>query len=277
MKNRQNIENDEIDCLLEAIWRRYGYDFRHYSRASIKRRIRHHMGLSDCQHISEMIPKIFHDESFFESLLNDLSISVTQMFRDHVVFNNIRQQIFPKLKTYARINIWHAGCSTGEEAYTLAILLEEEGLLNRTQIYATDFNNASIDKASRGIYPLKSLQNCNELYLSCGGKHKISDYYHANYEAIKFKQSLVDHITFAHHNLTCDQVFAQMHLILCRNVLIYFDKTLQNHVLNLCRDSLVSQGFLVLGDKENLDFSSVREDFDNFSQPHRIYRKRAGW
>ena len=197
------------------------------------------------------------------------------MFRDPGVFDTIRQKILPKLSTYSRINIWHAGCSTGEEVYTLAILLQEAGLLERTQIYATDFNNLSLEKAKQGIYPLKNFKDADSNYLQSGGKQQLSAHYHTNYEAIKFKSYLADNITFAHHNLTCDQVFAQMHLILCRNVMIYFDNTLQNRVLGLFRYSLVNQGFLVIGDKESLDFSAVRSDFDNFSQPHRIYRKQS--
>jgi len=273
MKSKLDRENDEIECLLEAIFRRYGYDFRHYSKASIKRRLRYHLQAVELQHISEMIPKIFHDESFFELLLNDLSIPVTQMFRDPEVFKMIREKVVPKLHTYPRINVWHAGCATGEEAYSLAILLQEEGLLDRCQIYATDFNVEVLNHANKGIYKLNQIQNYHDNYLKAGGKQELSDYYHEKYESIKFKSSLSKHITFAHHNLANDQFFAQMHLIFCRNVLIYFDQDLQKKVLNLCLDSLINKGFLVLGDKETLDFSAVREQFEDFSRAYRLYRK----
>jgi len=263
----------EIDCLLSAITERYGYDFRNYARASLKRRIQNYLTVSDCNHVSELIPKVLHDKECFAKFLSNMSVTVTEMFRDPLVFKSIREDILPKLKTYSRINVWHAGCATGEEVYSMAILLEEEGLLDRAHIYATDFNAKSLATAKEGIYPAENVQLYTRNYLKAGGKSSFSDYYQANYESAKMKDSLREKITFASHNLISDQVFAEMNLVLCRNVLIYFDKVLQDRVLELFSDSLVSRGFLVLGDKEAIKYSIVKDDFEAVSERLKTYRK----
>ncbi|MBI4720005.1 MAG: protein-glutamate O-methyltransferase CheR, partial [Chitinivibrionia bacterium] len=244
-----------------AVFRRYGHDFRQYARASVERRVRQFLPKAGCETVAEMIPKLLHDEAFFEQFLGQFSITVTEMFRDPFVYRFLRSEIMPVLKTYPSIRIWHAGCASGEEAYSLAIVLKEEGLYDRATIYATDFNDAIIEKAREGIYGIENMKQFTQNYqLSCGAR-SLSDYYHAKYGAIIIDQALRRNITFANHNLATDGVFTEAHLILCRNVLIYFDKYLQNRVLTLFRDSLVRGGFLCLGTKESIQFSEVRDDF----------------
>ena len=273
MKKIDTVEF-EINQLLDAIFFRYGYDFRNYARASLERRINNRVTLSNLNSISEMIPKIMYNPEFFDLFLKDMSITVTEMFRDPHVFKEIRQSVCPRLKTYSRINIWHAGCATGEEVYSLAILLEEEGLLKRTRIYATDFNNHSLEIAKKGIYSAEKIKQFTKNYIDSGGKASFADYYRAKYDSAKVKESLKNNITFANHNLAKDQVFAQMNLIVCRNVLIYFNNELQNRTLNLFKDSLVNRGYLILGDKETLDFTSVKDNFEECCKKERIYRKK---
>ena len=273
-KEGKQLEIFEIDCLLEAILLRYGYDFRNYAKASLKRRIHNRLMLSNLDHVSEMIPKILYEEGYFSDFLGDMSITVTEMFRNPAVFKCIRQQVVAKLRTYSRINIWNVGCATGEEAYSIAIILEEEGLLDKAHIYATDYDNEALSVAKKGIYPVSVMQKYTDNYLKSGGLGSFSDHYQARYELAKMKSNLRDKITFAHHNLMSDGSFAEMHLILCRNVLIYFNQTLQNNVLSLLRDSLVHRGYLVLGDKETLSFSSVEDEFEAFDMEKRVYRKK---
>ena len=269
------IESIEMALFLEAIFERYGYDFRCYARASIERRIRQLLQKSGCNTISEMIPKLLHNESFLEQLLQWFSITVTEMFRDPLMYRCIREQVVPLLKTYPFIKIWHAGCATGEEAYSLAILLKEEGLLNKATIFATDFNDFALDKAKYGIYDLDNIKQFTRNYQQAGGTRSFSEYYHAHYESMAINQSLKRNITFANHNLVTDSVFGDMHLILCRNVLIYFDKELKNRVLNLFSDSLVRGGYLCLGSKESLQFSDVQDHFKAIDEKWRIYQKRV--
>lgn len=271
----KKLKNFEIDIFLEAILQRYGYDFSEYARASLLRRIENRLTKSGFTHISEMVPKILYDDAFFEQFLNDMSITVTGMFRNPLVFKSIREQVIPKLRTYSRINIWHAGCATGEEVYSMAIILEEEGLLDRSRIYATDYNKKSLELAKKGIYPTDMMKQYTKNYLQAGGKHSFSDYYQANYDSVKIKESLKEKITFAHHNLMQDRAFAEMHLVLCRNVLIYFGKPLQNRVLNILRDSLVQKGFLVLGDKETIAYTEIEDDFSEFDARLRLFRKNT--
>jgi chemotaxis protein methyltransferase CheR len=273
MLNKIETLEFEVNMLLEAILFRYGYDFRHYARASLERRVLNRVQLSGLNSISDMIPRIMHEPNFFNLFLKDMSITVTEMFRDPFVFKQIRDSVFTQLKTYSRVNIWHAGCATGEEVYSMAIMLKEEGLLKRTQIYATDFNNHSLEIAAKGIYPASKMKQFTENYINSGGKESFADYYQAKYDCAKLTESLKEHITFANHNLIKDQVFAQMHLVLCRNVLIYFDQNLQNRVLDLFKQSLIHRGFLILGDKESLDFSAVNDSFDKYQYPERIYRR----
>ncbi|MEH6450319.1 MAG: CheR family methyltransferase [Oleispira sp.] len=267
-----DLQNFEIDHLLEAIFIRYGYDFRDYARASLERKILNRVKSSKMASISELTAKILYEPELFTLFLKDMSVTVTEMFRDPYVFKHIKHSIFQHLKTYSRVNIWHVGCATGEEAYSMAVFLKEEGLLKRTRIYATDYNNYSLDIAKKGSYPLSKMAHYGDNYTLAEGKHELSDYYHVNQDIVTFDPSLKEHITFANHNLMKDQVFAQMHLILCRNVMIYFNPTLQNKVLTLLRKSLVHRGFLILGDKESLEFTDERNTFEQFAENEHIYR-----
>jgi chemotaxis protein methyltransferase CheR len=271
--SKEDLVDFEVSLLLKAVLFCYDYDFRHYSRASLTRRIYNCLEKSKLNTIAEMIPKIIYDIDFFELFLKEMSITVTEMFRDPLVFKTLRSQVVTQLKTYSRINIWHAGCATGEEAYSLAILLQEEGLLSRCQIYATDFNNHSLAIAEQGIYKAEKIAGYTRNYISAGGKASFADYYQARHGNAKMKSELKQHITFAHHNLIKDQCFAQMHLIICRNVLIYFDRKLQDHVLSLFKQSLHHRGYLVLGDKESLEFSDQKDNFTSIAKNQRIYQK----
>jgi len=268
------VENIEITLLLEGIFLRYGHDFRSYGRASVERRIRQFQEKSGYAAISEMIPKLLRDETFFQGLLRDLSITVTEMFRDPFVYRRIREKVIPLLHTYPFIKIWHAGCATGEEAYSLAIVLQEEGLYERATIFATDFNDTALEKAKTGIYPMDNVKLFTNNYHGSGGTLPFSEYYHAHYESMAISPSLKKRIVFANHNLVTDAVFSEMHMILCRNVLIYFDATLQKKVLGLFRESLIRGGFLCLGNKESLRFSDVEKDFNTIDDKGKIYRKK---
>jgi len=267
-------DNFEVDLLLDAIYKQYGYDFHHYAKSSLKRRIANCMTREKKKFISELLPCILHDPYFFDRFLQDMSITVTSMFRDPDLFKILRQQVIPKLSTYPSINIWHAGCATGEEVYSMAILLHEAGLLERSRIYATDYNNQSLKIAESAIYPLESLREYSENYHQSGGKASFLDYFTTDNKSAKFNSNLRDKITFAHHNLMKDGVFAQMNFVLCRNVLIYFDKVLQDRALNILNDSLIPRGFLMLGDRESIEFTNVSGDFENFVKRSRIYRKK---
>lgn len=264
----------EIPLFLEAIFQKYGYDFRDYSKAHIKRRLMHRMAIGKFESISLMQDKVLRDKSFFISLLEDLSINVTEMFRDPEFYSSFREHVVPNLRTYPFIKIWHAGCATGEEVYSLAILLKEENLLDRCQIYATDFNRRVLDIAKLGIYSTQDLEKFNRNYIESGGKGKLSDYYTLKYGSLKLDQSLSKKVVFADHNLVTDTVFAEVNLILCRNVLIYFNKDLQNKVINLFYQSLSSSGFLCLGTKESLRFTQFENNFANIDSFQKIYKKK---
>jgi chemotaxis protein methyltransferase CheR len=276
MMRKTEIENLEIDLMLEAVFRRYGYDFRSYARASISRRTRQFLASSGYDRISEMIPKLLRDEAFFEGLARTFSITVTEMFRDPHIYLSIRENVVPLLKTYPFVKIWHAGCATGEEVYSLAIVLKEEGLYDRATIFATDFNDTALAKAKEGVYSLEKVKQSTKKYQQAGGTESFSEYYQAAYNSMAISQSLKKNITFANYNLVTDQVFGEMNLIMCRNVMIYFEKTLQNRVLGLFSRSLASGGFLCLGDKESLRFTDVVDDFAVMDEKSRIYKKRAG-
>jgi len=273
--NPSDIETIEVTLLLDAIYERYGYDFRHYSRASIERRVRQFHGKSGCSTIAEMIPKLLYDESFFEVFVREFSITVTDMFRDPFVYLSLRKNVVPILKTYPFVKIWHAGCATGEEAYSLAIVLKEEGVYDRATLFATDFNDAALDVAKKGIYALDNAKKFTTNYQAAGGTSSFSEYYHARYQAMAINTSLRENMTFASHNLVTDSVFGEMHLILCRNVLIYFEKALQDRVLTLFSDSLVHGGILCLGTKESLTFSNIGNRFQAIDEDARIYQKKA--
>jgi len=269
------IADVEIDTLLDAIRRRYDYDFSQYARSSLKRRINGLLIKERLDMPYQLIPRILYDEEVFNRFLSELSVTVTEMYRDPEFFLDIVKSIFPVLETYPYFKIWHAGCATGEEAYSLAILLKEAGLLNRAKIYATDYNNKSIDIAKQGIYSAENIELSKSSYLKSGGKHDFSDYYTDHFEAIKFNDELKKSITFAYHNLVKDGVFGGMNLIICRNVFIYFDKELQDYVLNLFNESATSKGFLCLGNKETIRFSMLKDKYNILSESNSIYRKKA--
>lgn len=245
------IQDIEISLFLEALLQRHGYDFCNYAKASLKRRI---LGLAadQGQSVAELIPLLLRDEDFLAEVIAYLSVPVTEMFRDPQVFKALRETVLPLLQTYPRINVWQAGCATGEEVYSLAIMLAEEGLLERTQIYATDINDGVLHKAEDGIFSMRNLAEYERNYKNADGKARLSDYYVANEEFFRIHEHLRKKIVFAHHNLVSDGVFCEFQLILCRNVLIYFNNALQKRVLELFHKSLVRNGFLCLGTRESL-------------------------
>lgn len=271
--NIKNIDI-EIELFLEAIFLKYGYDFRGYSRAHIKRRIIHRVKMEGFENVSQMQHKILEDREFFQKVLSDFSINVTEMFRDPSFFYTVRKEVLPILKSYPHIKIWHAGCSTGEEVYSMAILLKEESCYKRSQIYATDFNDKVISKAREGIYSIDAIREYTLNYQNSGGAQSFSDYYIANYNYAILEQSLKEKIIFAAHNLTSDGVFGEMNMIVCRNVLIYFNKELQNKVIKLFYESLCHGGFLCLGSKESLRFTDYNEHFEPVVEGEKIYRKK---
>jgi chemotaxis protein methyltransferase CheR len=266
--------NIEIDLILYAIFQKYGYDFRNYSRAHVKRRLLHRLSSSHFKSISQMQHEVLHDPMFFQEILKDLSINVTEMFRDPKFYLALRQEVIPLLKTYPFIKVWHAGCSTGEEVYSFAIVLKEEGLYDRVQIYATDFNRNVLETAKKGIYPINRIKEFTANYQQAGGKQSFSDYYMADYNSVIFDQSLKKNIVFAEHNLVTDSVFAEVNIIICRNVLIYFNRDLQNKVFSLFTESLINGGFLCLGSKETIQFSNNAPQYDILNPHEKLYKKR---
>ena len=268
-----NLSEIETQLLIDAVYLKYGYDFRDYACPSLTRRIHNFMIKSRYKQISRIIPDILRDEALFDHFINQICVSVTEMFRDPAVYREARKRIIPFLSSFPRINVWHAGCATGEEVYSFAILLAEEGLYERANIYATDMDPKSIEIARNGIYPIEAIQQGTDNYRQSGGKASFSDYYHARYGKAILPAWLKQNITFSTHNLATDTVFNCMHLIVCRNVLIYFNKHLQDRVLELLSRSLAHNGLLVLGTKERLDFSSVSGEFEPIDRKLRIYRK----
>jgi len=252
--NTVDVKKIEIEMLLNAIQFRYGYDFREYSRASLARRIEHRRVLSGVKHISDLIPRILYSAVEMNNFIHDLSVTVTEMFRDPDVYVALRNNVLPVLATYPRIKIWHAGCATGEEVYSMAIILQEAGIYDRVQIYATDISEENLEIAKKGIYPCDFIKKYTENYHESGGELSFSNYYHAKYDHVIINDSLKENIVFSNHNLVNDKSFGEMQLIMCRNVLIYFDKNLQNKVLTLFDESLSSHGFICLGLKESMDF-----------------------
>ncbi len=268
-------ENIELQLLLQAIYLKYGYDFRNYAKASIKRRIQHRMTKDGLNNLAQMQHKLLYDIDFFEKLLLDLSINVTEMFRDPNFYTALRQQVIPALRKFPHLKIWHAGCSSGEEVYSMAIILKEEGLYDRTQIYATDMNQVILKKAKEGIFPIHRLKQYTSNYQKSGGKESFSDYYSAHYDHAVIDSLLKKNILFSDHNLATDGVFGEMHLIMCRNVLIYFTRELQNRVFSLFSDSLCDTGFLCLGSKESVRFSEHSHLFEDIAKEEKIYLKHG--
>jgi chemotaxis protein methyltransferase CheR len=265
----------ELRLLMEAIYLKYSYDFRDYSGASQKRRVHHALHQMDCTSISELQARVLHDPDAFMQLLQYLTIPTSEMFRDPSYFHALREQVVPHLHTYPSLKIWIAGCSTGEEVYSMAIMLKEEGLLDRSIIYATDINPQSLEKARKGVYPLERMRAYTASYQMAGGKSMFSDYYTAAYDSALFDRSLIENVSFADHSLATDSVFSETNLVCCRNVLIYFNRKLQERALGLFHESLCYRGFLGLGSKETIDFSAHATAFDPLVKAERIYRKVA--
>lgn len=263
----------EIDLLLEAIYRMSGFDFRQYSRSSISRRIYNRMKIGSIPTISRLLEKVIHEDGFLEQILNDFSINVTEMFRNPSFFKAFRKEVIPQLRDYPEIRIWHAGCATGEEVFSMAILLEEEGLMDKTVIYATDMNEHVLQKAKHGAFPIHKMQSYTKNYMLAGGIHAFSEYYKADHQYAYFLPSLLENIIFAQHNLVTDQSFNEFHVIICRNVLIYFSPALQNQVQQLFYESLSVKGFLGLGDKETLRFAELMPKYQEIVGKERIYQK----
>lgn len=264
----------EIELLLEAIYRKYHYDFRSYARASLRRRMAHAVERFGCATVSQLQDRVLHDPSVLPELLQDLTIPVSDLFRDPLYFRAVREQVVPVLRTYPSIRIWIAGCGTGEEVYSFAILLEEEGLLDRALLYATDINGETLRKAEQGVYPVDRVPAFTRSYQAAGGTRSLSDYYTAAYGSAVFDRRLRRSVVFSDHSLATDQVFAEVQMISCRNVLIYFDRTLQDRTIRLFADALAPRGFLGLGPKETLRFSSLAARFEELDREQRIYRLR---
>jgi len=267
------LERIEIVLLLEGVFRHYGFDFRAYAYASIRRRLWKRVAAEGLSSISELQSHVLHDRAAMERLLLDLSVSVTSMFRDPGFYQAFRQDVIPMLRTYPFIRLWHAGCSTGEEVYSTAIVLEEEQLLDRTRIYATDINDAVLKQARDGIFPLNRMQEYTENYIRAGGKRSFSEYYTAKYDGALFSPSLTRTVVFSQHNLVTDGSFSEFNVIFCRNVLIYFDRTLQQRVHRLFYDSLGMFGILALGSKESLRTSQYEDCYQKLRPREKLYRK----
>ena len=271
----ETIEDIEIQLLLDALYRHYHYDFRHYARASIKRRLLQARSQWGYDSISDIQSAVLHDESILPRLLNFLTVQVSEMFRDPSYFRALREKVLPHLRTYPSLKVWVAGCSHGEELYSLAILFEEEGLSDKTIFYATDINPAALRAAQAGIYSLDRIRSFTDNHRLSGGHSSLSDHYTADYDRAIFSKSLRDRAVFSDHSLVTDAAFGEMHLISCRNVLIYFDRELQDRAVGLFEESLVRGGFLGIGSKESLRFSSHVDAFSEFVREEKIYRRIA--
>jgi len=272
MSMETDLDEIELDLFIEAMRRRHGYDLGQYARASLKRRVQGLVRQHGLDHIGALTARVLRDTAFLSQVVEGLSVPVSEMFRDPFVFSALRTQVFPTLASYPSINIWQAGCAHGEEVYSLAILLEEAGLYERCQIYATDFSDAALARAREGIFPAREARAASLRYQQAGGGMTLADYYHARYDLVKLDAALRRNVVFANHNLATDGVFCEAHLILCRNVLIYFNNALQNRALALFADSLVRGGFLCLGTKENLSTAPVAGNFAAVDRAARIFR-----
>lgn len=271
----QSRETDiEFQLLLDAIYLKYHYDFRAYAGSSLRRRLRTAMERFGCATLSQLQDKVLHDPATFPALLDYLTVQVSEMFRDPSYFKSLRETVVPMLRTYPSLKLWVAGCSAGEEVYSLAILLHEEGLLERSLIYATDINAHALQKAEAGVYDIDRIAGFTENHHRSGGRGSLSQYYTAAYGRAVFDKALKKHMVFSDHSLATDSVFAEMNLVSCRNVLIYFNRELQERALGLFHDSLCRKGFLGLGSKEALRFSTYADHFDEVVREDRIFQKK---
>ena len=270
---REQLEDLELDLLLEGIAEHYGYDFRGYARASIKRRMWRRMLEEDLATLSGLQEKVLHDPACMERLLLDLSITVTSMFRDPTFWSALREKVVPRLRTYPFVRIWNPGCSTGEETFSLAILLREEGLESRARVYATDINGTVLARAREGVFPLERMQEFTANYLAYKGRASFSDYYEVYADRARFDPSLVERCVFAQHNLVSDDSFNEFNLIVCRNVMIYFDRDLQDRVHDLFYRSLARSGVLALGHKESIRFTTHAQVYEEIDPQEKLYRR----
>lgn len=264
----------ELELLLEGIYRRYGFDFRGYATASLRRRVWRRANLEGLETITALLDRVLHDRGVLERLLKDLSINVTEMFRDPSFHRALREKAFPLLRTYPFLRIWNAGCSTGEEAYSVAIALHEAGLLDRARIYATDMNESALAQARTGAFPLERMQDYTDNYVRAGGTRSFSEYYEVRGTAAVFDPQLARNVVFAQHNLATDRSFNEFHVIICRNVMIYFGRELQRHVHELFLDSLVPLGLLGLGRKEAIGPPEVAQRYEALDPVEKLYRRR---
>lgn len=270
---RESLDDLELKLLLDAIFHHYGYDFREYSRASVKRRMWRRMMEEGLATLSGLQERVLNDPGCMDRLLLDLSINVTSMFRDPTFYAAMREKVVPFLRTYPFIRIWNPGCSTGEETHSLAILLREEGLESRTRIYATDINGAVVRRAKEGIFPLDRMQEFTQNYVRYGGRSSFSDYYKVYGDRARFDPTLLEDAVFAPHNLVSDASFNEFNLIVCRNVMIYFDRVLQDKVHDLFYKSLVRSGVLALGHKESIRFTSHADAYEEVDHQEKLYRR----
>ncbi len=266
------VSDDEIEILLNDLLEIYGYDFTYYSRASLKRRINRLYVLDKFLSFEAFRLKLISDPDYVKRFVEEITVNVTEMFRDALFYKELRREVIPNLGTHPFIRIWHAGCSTGEEVFSMAILLQEAGILHKTLIYATDINPGVLEKARLGIFPIKHMKMYSENYIAAGGLSDFSSYYTANYDGVKFDESLSKRMIFSTHNLVSDSSFNEFHLIVCRNVLIYFDKQLQEKVFSLFDASLGKLSYLALGSKETLKFSNIHSKFKQVGR-EKIWRK----
>lgn len=269
----RSLQSIEVELLLTGMAERYGYDFRNYARASLTRRIRRAVQIERLPSISALLERLLHDPDAAMRFVTALSVHTTAMFRDVEVYRALRNDVIPMLRTYPFVRIWHVGCSSGEEVYSLAILLEETGLYERCRIYATDLSDAILERARQGVFPLRSMREYTQAYQRAGGTHDFSSYYVTDNEHAVFRQSLRRNVVFSQHNLVCDSAFNEFQLIMCRNVLLYFDETLRARAHDLFHHSLSSFGILVLGKKEAMTFSGYADGYRELGEGLRIYRR----
>ena len=270
---RRDLEAVEIDLLAEGIYEAYGFDFRRYSRPSFRRRAWRRVQAEGLESISGLLERVLHDPMAMRRLLADLSVNVSAMFRDPGFFRVFRAKVVPHLRTYPFLRVWNAGCATGEETMSVAIVLKETGLYDRTRIYATDMNGTILDQARSRAYPIAKMREYTANYIQAGGTRSFSEYYVADGDRVVFQPGLADNIVFAQHNLVTDRSFNEFHVIMCRNVMIYFDRELQEHVHKLLYESLTPFGVLGLGNRESLEFSGHREAYEPMDDSERLYRK----
>jgi len=268
------LEDEDLKELLKAIYHRYGYDFSQYSGSFLQRRFAHFITHNKLKTINDLSSQLLNNEQLFEELIPQIAITVTEMFRDPLFYKSLREKVIPRLATYPLIKVWIAGCATGEEVYSVAILLKEHGLLDRCLLYATDINQKSLETAQEGMYPMRNMKQYTENYIRSGGINAFSEYYMAKYDFVLFDRALINNTVFAPHNLVTDKVFNEFQLIICRNVLIYFDGDLQNKVVNLFYESLCHFGFLALGNKESLLFTDKKNHFEEIDKKEKIFRKK---